>query len=228
MTNDPNRPKMIIGLTGTVWVPIEVNPRYAHLKGVVGDMVEKSILLVAKKEEPLTIELVSVSLPDKIDVSFKEVEKGRTYEVRVKNKVEGVASYNGKMVFRTNYEAKPELEVRVTGNIRPTVEARPKKLSFGRISQPQIDRLRENKRTMTRPVMVILHKGADLQVKNVQTEKSLFKATTKTMQNGRMIQVIVEADFTKLKKGVNEDILKITTNIHGAEILTVPVRFELM
>jgi len=227
-TNDPKRSRVIIGLTGTVWVPIAVNPRYGHLAGVVGDAVEKMISLEAKKKEPLKLELATVSIPDKIDVELKEEEKGRTYQVLVKNKVKGIASYNGEITFKTNYPEKPELKIRVRGSIRPAVEARPRKLNFGRVSQKQIDRIVKDGRPMTRPVMVIMNKGADLKVTKVQMGKSLFKTTSKPMQNGRMIQVVVEVDFNKLKKGVNEDLLEIHTNQKGAEILKVPVLFELL
>jgi len=108
------------------------------------------------------------------------------------------------------------------------VEVRPKELSFGRLSQQQIDSQTQNKRPMTRPILVILNKGEDLKVTKVRSEKSLFKAATQGLQNNRMVQVVVEADSGKLKKGMNEDVLEITTNQKGHEVLKVPVRFELL
>jgi hypothetical protein len=227
-TNDPRRPQMMIGLSGNIWVPIAVHPRYGNLKGVLDDVVERKIFLEAKKEEPLQVELVSVSIPDKIDVILKEEEPGRKYQIMVKNKAQGIASYNGFITLKTNYVEKPELKVRITGNIRPTVEARPKTMNFGRIAQKQIDRFLESKRPMKRPVIVILNKGTDLEVTKVQFGTSIFKATTKPLQSGRMIQVIVEVDFSQLKKGTNEDLLEIHTNQKGSEVLKVPVRFELL
>jgi hypothetical protein len=227
-TNDPRQPQIMIGLFGTVWVAVEMSPQYGHIQGVVGEKIENIVSLEAKKEEPLVLELTSVSIPDKVDVELKQVEKGRKYEVRIQNKVKGVANYNGEIKLKTNYPEAPELVVRVTGNVRPTVEARPKELSFGRISQQQFDQVTKNKRPLTRPILVILNKGEDLKVTKVRLEKSLFKAATQGLQNNRMVQVVVEADFGKLKKGMNEDILEITTNQKGHEVLKVPVRFELL
>jgi hypothetical protein len=227
MTNDPKNPQTVIGLAGTVWVPVQVSPQYGHLKGIVGEMPETMISLAAQKKEPLKLEIASISIPDKIEVELMEKEKGRQYQVRIKNKVQGVATYNGEIRFKTNYPDLPELKVPVNGNIRPAVEARPNELNFGRVPKQQIDRLKEQKRPMTRPVMVILNKGNDLQVMKTHLGKGLFKATFKPLQEGRMIQVVLEADFEKLKTGKNEDVLEIFTNQKGNEVFKVPVHFEI-
>lgn len=227
MTNDPKHPQMIIGLKGTIWVPIQVSPQYGYLKGIVGDMPETTVNLKAQKEKPLKLEFDSTSIPDKIDVKLVEMEKGRHYQIRVKNKAQGVAFYNGEIQFKTNYTEIPILKIRVTGNIQPIVEAQPTILNFGWMTQMQVNRLKQQKRPLTRPVTIILNKETDLQVTRVKMENDLYKATCKSLKAGRRIQVIVEAKLEKLKPGKNEDTLEIFTNQEGNTVFKVPVFFQI-
>ena len=76
--------------------------------------------------------------------------------------------------------------------------------------------------------MVVLNKGNDLKVSKVELEKSLFKAELKPIQQGRMVQILVEPILEKLQKGLNEDRLKIYTNQKGYEVLEVTVSFEIL
>ena len=227
-SNDPKRSQITIGLKGMIWVPVSVKPRYARLRGILGDRLETVVTLQAEKEEPLELKLASVTIPDKIDAELVEVEKGRSYQIKVRNKVAGQATYNGHIKLTTNYPEKPELLVRVNGNIRPLVEVRPKVMNLGRMSQEQIDRFKKTDRPFRRPATVILNKGTDLEVEKVETVSALFSVTSKKLQVGRMVQIIVEPNFEKLKKGKNQDRLKIYTNQKGHEILEVPLTFEIL
>ena len=91
LSNDPKHPQVIIGLKGNVWVPINVNPRYVRLRGTEDEEVHGVVNLQGKKKEPMVVELASVSIPKRVDVQLKEIEKGRTYQLTVKNKVKGEA-----------------------------------------------------------------------------------------------------------------------------------------
>lgn len=227
-TNDPKHATLTIGMKGTVWAPIRVAPRYAHLRGVVGDDVETAVSVEAQKKDPMTIELASVSIKDKVAVEVKELEKGKRYQIKVKNKVDKQGAYNGSIKLTTNYPEKPELSIRVSGNIRPVLEVRPKVLNFGRMSQDRIDQLKKDGRYGKRPVTILLNRGSGLKIEKIEVEKSLFKATSKYIQPGRMAQVLVEPVFEKLKKGMNEDRVKIYTNQKDKPVVEVKVQFNVL
>lgn len=227
-SNDPKHPQVTIGLRGIIWVPIHVNPRYVRLGGVENEDIEKVVSLRGEKEEPLIAKLASVSIPDKVEVKLEETEKGRTYQLKVKNKVKGEARYRGRLRLTTNYPEKPEIVIQITGDIRARLEVRPKILSFGRISQERLRQLKNDSRVMTRSVTVLLNKGNDLKIERVELEKSLFRVSTRQIQPGRMAQILVEPLLEKLKKGANQDRLKIYTNQKGREVLEVPIRFDLL
>jgi hypothetical protein len=228
LSNDPEHPQVTIGLTGEIWVPVRVTPRYVHLKGMEDEVIETVVGLQGQKKEPLIVKLASVSIPDRVEVELKETEKGHTYELKVKNKVKGEARYRGDLRLTTNYPEMPEIVIQITGDIRGYLEVRPKMLSFGRTSQERLGKLKNSSKALTRSVTVLLNKGNDLKIEKVELEKSLFRASTKETRPGRTTQILVEPILEKLKKGANQDRLKIYTNQKGHEVVEVPIRFDLL
>ena len=224
-TNDPKNAQVIIGLKGEVWAPISLNPPYARLTGSVGDKIEQVVHLRGEKKDPLIVKLASVSIPDKVEVQLKETEKGRSYELKVKNKVPTQGTYIGQVKLTTNYQEKPEIIVRISGNIRPPLEVRPQALSFGRMSESRVEQLRKNGGSMTRSITVLLNKGNNLKIEKVESDKSLFKVVAKEVKPGRMVQLLVEPILGKLKTGPNADQLKIHTNQKQAQPLAVSISF---
>lgn len=227
-TNDPKNTQVIIGLVGKVWAPISLTPKYARLTGSVGDKIEAVVRLRGEKKEPLMVKLASVSIPDQVEVELKETEKGRSYELKVKNKVQTQGTYVGWVKFTSNYPEKSEIAVRISGNIRPPVEVRPKALNFSRMSEGRLQRLKQHGRAIKRSVTVQLNKGNNLKIEKVELEKSLFKAVIKEVRPGRMVQLSVEPILEKLKKGPNADRLKIHTNQKNTELLVVPISLEIL
>jgi hypothetical protein len=214
-------------MKGDIWTPIHLKPRYVQLRGVVGDEVQQVLHLQAKKEEPLMLKLESVSIADKVAAELEETEKGCTYKLTVKNMVKGEATYSGQIKLSTNYPEKPQIVIRIAGNIRAMVEARPKALSFGRLSQERVAKASAKDRFARRPVTVVLNKGNDLKIHRVELEKSLFNTVVKELSPGRTVRIFVEPIAERLEKGVNSDSLKIHTNQKGMELLEVPVRVDI-
>ena len=211
-----------------MWAPIRITPRHVRLNGMLGEKIETIVHLQGNKKEPLEIKLASVSIPDKVAVELQELEEKKIYQLKIKNKINKETRYSGQIKLTTNYPEKPELNIRISGNIRPTVELRPKALNFGRMSEQRLAQLKKNGKALKRPIMVLLNKGKDLEIEKVELEKSIFKAVLKKMSRGKMTQIIVEPIFEKLKKGPNKDTLKIYTNQKDHKVLEATIRFEIL
>jgi hypothetical protein len=56
-TNDPKNPKVTIGMKGTIWTPIHLEPKNAYLAGTLGDEIETVVHLRGEKKEALVIKL---------------------------------------------------------------------------------------------------------------------------------------------------------------------------
>ena len=227
LSNDPNNPKVSIALKGTIWLPIDMKPRAALLNGIVGEPIETVVHLRAEKEDPLILQLDSVSIPEKVSAELREVEKGRRYELKLKNRVQEDGAFAGEVRIKTNYPEQPEVRVPIYGGIRAMVQITPKSLSFGRMTEERLESLKRTGGSMSRPVMVVLNRGDDLKIDKMGFEKSLFKVVTRPIQPGRRIQLLVEPILDKLTKGLNEDRLRIYTNQTERETV-VDIRFEVL
>lgn len=232
-SNDPKKPKMTIGMKGKVWVPIHLRPKYARLTGVLGENIKTVVDVRGEKEDPLVIKIASVSIPDKVAVELNELEKGRRYHLKIRNKVEKVMSYRGQVTLTTNYPEKPQLVVKITGYIRPPVEVRPRALRFLSLTEERLQLFKKERRVIKLSLMVVFHKRNGFEINKVELEKSLFKIHIKEtaggrMQKGRVLQLTVEPILEKLQKGPNTDRLKIFTNQKGHEILEVPIFFTIL
>jgi hypothetical protein len=228
ISNDPKASELTIGIKGKVWAPIQLDPRYAGLTGFLGEKIQKILRLRAATEKPLIVKLASVSIPEKVDVELKEMEQGRTWELKVENKVNQETRYAGQVKLTTNYSEKPEMVIRIIGNVRPLVEVMPKGLNFGRLSEEQLKQLAKSGELIRRPVTVVLNKGNDLKVNKLELKNSLFGVVSTEIKPGRTVQLQVQALLGRLKKGPNEDLLKIYTNQKYAQVLEVPIRFEIL
>jgi hypothetical protein len=226
-SNDPKQPELVIGLKGKIWAPVLVTPRHAKLNGVVGDTVETVVYLQGQKKEPLMVKLGSISIPDKVEVDLKEVEEGRSYELNIRNRVQGDSSYTGKIKLTTNYPERSEIQIKIHGNISPPIEVRPKALNFGGLSPDRLHMLMDKGIVMRRPVSVILNRGEGLKINKAELEKSIFKVISTRQMGDRRVQLQVEAVLEKLKKGLNVDHLRIYTNQTDEQALEVPVQIQI-
>jgi len=214
-------------MKGFVWAPIHVKPRYAQLTGSEGDEIKKDIRLTGQKTDPLILELDSVSIPDKVEVTLEEKEKGRTYLLTVKDKGQVEAKYRGKVTLKTNYPDKPQVVIPIAANVRGRLEVRPNKLTFGRMPLERLEQLKSGSRAMTRSLTVLLNKGNDLKIEKVEIDGNLYTFLKQEIQPGRATRITVQPALEKLKKGANQSLLKIHTNQKGRELIEVPIRFDL-
>jgi hypothetical protein len=160
-------------------------------------------------------------------VELHETEKGRSYQLKIKNKVEGVATYRGQVQLTTNYPEQPEAVIPIACSIKTPLEVRPKSLDFGRQTRGELQQSMENGRLVNRWLTVRLNKGNDLKIEKLELEKSLFRVVTKQFDPGRVVALSVEPILAKLKKGANADRLRIYTNQQEPRVLEVPVRIHL-
>jgi hypothetical protein len=226
-TNDPKKPRLTLGLKGNIWPPVLVTPRHAQLNGIVGDTVETVVYLQGQKKEPLTVQLGPISIPDKVEVGLKEAEKGRSYELNIRNKVRGEARYSGKIELTTNYPDRPKIQIKIQGNIRPPLEVRPKTLNFGGLSAERLQMLMGKEISMRRPILVMLNRGEGLKINKAELEKTFFKVVSIRQLGDQKVQLQIEAALGKLKKGLNVDHLRIYTNQADEQVLEVPVQIQI-
>lgn len=98
-----------------------IRPKQVQLNGMVGDTIRQSVAIIPEKEYPFKITETSARKGTEINFSLNEIKgkNGTRYELTVENKRLKTGRYHDIVVLKTDNDLKPELRVRIYGNIRP-------------------------------------------------------------------------------------------------------------
>ena len=116
-SNDPKHPQITLSVQAYVNVPISLDPKGVLLSGFVGDEIEQVVTIMAHENQPLTLEPVKFSLPDKVTYELKTIEAGSVYQVGFRNISPKEDKYTGFLTLKTNYSQKPEITIGFVGYI---------------------------------------------------------------------------------------------------------------
>ena len=98
-----------------------IRPKQVQLNGMVGDTIRQSVVIIPEKEYPFKITETSARKGTEIVFSLdeKKGKNGTDYQLIVENKRQTTGRYHDIVVLKTDNQLKPELRVRIYGNIRP-------------------------------------------------------------------------------------------------------------
>ncbi len=116
--NDPDKETLILKMTANVKVPIYLSSRYVSLFGEEGQSVTRVIDIKAELDKPLKLDPMEFNLVEKVSYTIEEIEKGRKYRIMFKSIPGPPQTYGGFLKLKTNYPEKPEITVRIRGQIR--------------------------------------------------------------------------------------------------------------
>jgi hypothetical protein len=120
-TNDKNRPRVDLVITGQVEKFVTIQPRHVNLRGYTGDSIKASVSLIPEKKYPFKI--LKVSAKDGRNIKFElaeaEPSKDGAYELKVENLKQENGRYFDTIILETDSKIRPQLSVRVYGNLRP-------------------------------------------------------------------------------------------------------------
>lgn len=117
-SNDPENPRTKITLTAFVQTPISFDRWGVMMDGVVGQDIKKTVNFTANEDKPLTLEVETSSLADKVSHELKSIETGKKFQLVLSNISQNPDKYNGFITLKTNYAKMPKITIRVLGYIR--------------------------------------------------------------------------------------------------------------
>lgn len=119
-SNDHDNPKAVIQISGLAKPFIEIKPGHLiRFQGTLEEIKPTQINLLSHLATPLEISGFQTDIPDKIDVSITPEIPGKTFVVKVSNKITQSANYKGKIELITNSKQRPRLILRVFADIYP-------------------------------------------------------------------------------------------------------------
>ena len=120
-TNDKNRPRMDLVISGQVDKFVTIQPKHINLRGYTGDTLEASVSLIPEKKYPFKI--LNARAKDGKNIKFEldevELSANGAYELKVENLKQDTGRYFDTIFLETDSKIRPQLSVRVYGNLRP-------------------------------------------------------------------------------------------------------------
>jgi hypothetical protein len=120
-SNDKNHSRMDLVITGQVEKFVTIRPKHVNLRGYTGDSIKASVSLIPEKKYPFKI--LKVRAKDGNNIKFQLEEVGLSgngaYELKVENLKQDAGRYFDTIILETDSKIRPQLNVRVYGNLRP-------------------------------------------------------------------------------------------------------------
>jgi len=119
-TNDKNRPRQDLVISGPVEKFVTIRPQHISLRGFAGDPIKGQVSIIPEKKYPFKI--LAARAQDGKNINFKldEIKRsnGRAYELEVENLREKKGRYYDTIILKTDSKLRPELNVRIYGYLR--------------------------------------------------------------------------------------------------------------
>ncbi len=135
-TNDPQKQNLTLVVKGYVKRFVTIRPKRIQLTGAIDEEISQTVTIIPEKEYPFKIIETTAKQGDDIKFALEEKQgdNGAEYQLTVKNTRRQAGRYYDIIALKTDSKLKPELQVRVYGNIiepksgdKPVSESAPKK-----------------------------------------------------------------------------------------------------
>lgn len=128
-TNDKKNPQLRLTIGGIVEKFVTIRPSKVRLRGFAGDEIKRKVTIIPEKKHPFKI--LKVRARNGKDISYQLSEekstKGQKYALIIENKRIQKGKYFDIITLETDNKIRPELHIRVYGELRQRAEAEPKK-----------------------------------------------------------------------------------------------------
>ena len=120
-TNDKNRSRMDLAMSGQVEKFVTIRPKHINLRGYTGDSIKAVVTVIPEKKYPFKILKISAKDGKNIKFQVDEVASSANgaYELKVENLKPDSGRYYDTIFLETDSKIRPKLSVRVYGNLRP-------------------------------------------------------------------------------------------------------------
>ena len=119
-TNDKKNPRLKLSIIGMVERFVTIRPSQVRLRGFTGEEIKRKVAIIPTPRYPFKI--VNVRARDGKDISYQlseeNSENGLQYALMVENKRTQQGSYFDIITLETDSKIRPELQIRVYGQLR--------------------------------------------------------------------------------------------------------------
>jgi hypothetical protein len=228
VSNDPERPQMNLFVKAVVKPFVDVAPQqYVRFSVVKGDAATQDVVLISEEKgfKPTIAETAQSYVKAEITpAGDKDKIAGRPgdqYKLSISvtpDAPEGLL--NAPVRITTGVQQQPNMEVPVSGIVRPRVSVTPITVNFGNFTA--------GKDPITRNIVVTNNKPATpLKVTKAEVSVPGFMTDVVPTQEGVSYTVVVKAS-DKVKKGALEGMVKLFTSDKERAVIEIPLRGEVL
>jgi hypothetical protein len=127
VSNDPENAELSVTFEADIEAGIRIDPLSVLLKGYKDDEVRRMVTIRSFADQPLTLEPIKFTKPDKATYELVTMKKDEIYRVIFKNISRQKDTYRGKLILKTNYPQQPTLTVKFKGVISDEPKSKRKK-----------------------------------------------------------------------------------------------------
>lgn len=228
-SNDPKHPSLRIKLKGEIkqYISVKPSPRI-YLTGYEGEIISKSLKIINHQDTPLKLTQVESNIDDKINYKLKQLVDGKEYELIVKTRKKLEGRSRGKITITTNSEKKPNLEIRVSINLKDELTVSPTTLYFGNINTTSKTDKPPAKLNLTKYITIRKERGDSLKIEKIVPGSDLIHTKIETKEEGKRYIITVTLDKDKLKKGLIKDTLEIHTNYKKKPVVKINLKGKVL
>ena len=119
ITDDPKKTSLSLTVAGLVEKFVTIIPKRVALRGFVGEQIKATAKIIPEEKYPFKIVGVEAFQAKNIDYKLEEAErsKGIEYVLAIENLKKDKGRYYDTIILKTDSKIKPEIKIRVIGNI---------------------------------------------------------------------------------------------------------------
>jgi hypothetical protein len=224
LTNDPTMPQLTLHISANVKPYVEAAPYgFFRIQALTGESVSSEMILgsddpaFAPSKIEVPYKFLRTTLAEASDKERLSGKGAKQYKLTLSNAPDAPEGLLGGYVkLQTGVKQQPDLELAISGYIKPTIQITPGAITFGNFD-PKGEPVRRN-------VMIIdnVPQRQDFAVTKAETTVPGITAAVVPIDKGRIrVDLVVDE---KIKKGVFEGELKIRTTDKARADVKVPIR----
>ena len=222
--NDPDRPRVILTLTGTVLPPIDILPMpVVYMSQFVGERAVRSLTIRSNQQRPFHI----VRLEPRgshFQANYKIVEAGKSYELTVTVPPETpVGRHRESVVVHTDDPKRPRISIDVNILVKPDVFVSVETIDFGEI---YLSDIRRNPGIVDflRQTFVINRKHGEMSITAIESDIRILDMSADPATPSNAFKIEVGLKPAEMKTGAFEGSIVIKTSDPDHAKLVVPVK----
>ncbi len=214
-SNDPERRKMALTITGRIKHFVDVEPRSINFKEIKPhEELTRKFEITNLSDVPLQL-TIERAHDDIFNAELREVEIGHKYQLVVETMPPYSAGrHRGTFTLLTNVPQQPKVLVAVTANALARLTLKPQRELIVRRPQPQVT---------THPFQLINYGNTPIDILEASTDDARIKVDTRPMATGEGhdITITLPANFRTNPIG---QAVTLKTSDPNTPIVTIPIR----